>query len=194
MTIQEKIKMYKGKKAFIDNISKAFEARPAGSTVESVEYEVYRKGIVEPFFFVEFLVVKFFGGGKSVRVVSGNSNTANFRVLGTMVEGGYSDEIRDYESLADRGFELVQFSDNEILDKRLSKPMTHISDVRGCFHYCRNAYDVERVIKMIPAVFGYFEADFDDSDEDDTFVIYNSYEENGEEQSETAEYEFYTED
>lgn len=195
MTVEEKIKMYKGKKAFIDNISKAFEAKPSSSTVTSVEYEVYRKDMEDGrVFFEEYLIVNFFGGGKSVRVANGNSNTANFRVLGTLIEGGYYDEVRTYETLDDAGYTLVQLSANMKLDKLLSKPMTHISDVRACFNCCRDCNDVERVIKMIPSVFGYFEADYSDSDEDGTFVIYNTYEENGDEQSETAEYEFWEED
>ena len=45
MTIAEKIEMYKGKKAFIKNVSKAFEATPRISSVTSIDYEVYRKEI-----------------------------------------------------------------------------------------------------------------------------------------------------
>lgn len=112
MTKAEKIKMYRGKKAFIDNISKAFEIRPSGSTVASVEYEVYSKVISEEVtHFTEYLIVNFFGGGKSVRVANGNSNTANFRVLGTLVEGGYYDEIPYYNALVKSGYELVNLEE-----------------------------------------------------------------------------------
>lgn len=195
MTIEEKIEMYKGKKAFIDNISRAFEARPSGSTVDSVEYEVYRKDMEDDrAFFEEFLIVNFFGGSKSVRVANGNSNTANFRALGTLIDGGYYDEICNYESLADRGFTKVNLDEFK-LNQLLAKPMTHISDVRDCFNYCRNLEDVEKVIEMIPSAFGYFEADFKDSEEDGTFVVFNEWwtEDGSDSEYEYTEYEFYTE-
>jgi hypothetical protein len=70
--------------------------------------------------------------------------------------------------------------------------MTHISDVRACFNYCKTGKDVKKVINSIPAVFGTFEVEFNDDGE--TFVITNSYEENGDMQCEEAEYEFYTEE
>lgn len=176
MTIAEKIKMYKEKKAFIDNISKAFEAKPSGSTVASIDYEVYRMDMEDGrVFFEEYLIVNFFGGGKSVRVANGNSNIANFRALGALVEGGYYDEIRRYETLEDVGFKLVQLSNKDKLNKLLAKPMTHISDVRACFSYCQNRDDVERVISMIPKALGSFELDFINYDTDeDTFTIIHS--------------------
>ncbi len=198
MTYEEKIVMFKGKKAFIENVSKAFEATPRVSSVTSIEYEVYHRKVTvreETYdHFAEYVIVNFFGGGKSVKLVTGNSCTANFRILGPMLDGGYYDEIREYETLEDRGFSLIKFSENPKLDKLLSEPMTHISDVRKCFNYCRNSADVEKVIEMIPTVFGTFEADFRDSDEDDTFVIINEWWTDDEPQSETAEYEFYVEE
>lgn len=197
MTVAEKIEMYKGKKAFIQNISKAFEATPRVSAVTSIEYEVYHRKVTingeERDHFVEYVIVNFFGGGKSAKFVSGNSCTANFRALGSMLDGGYYDENRDYETLADRGFTMVDLGTTESkLDTLLRKPMTHISDVRACFNYCTNGKDVVRVIKSIPAMFGTFTVDFNDDGE--TFVITNDYEENGDPQCEEAEYEFYTEE
>lgn len=44
----------------------------------------------------------------------------------------------------------------------LNQPMKHISDVHRCFEYCASEEDVEKVIKMIPSVFGTFEAEFDE--------------------------------
>lgn len=191
MTITEKIRMYQEKKAFIDNISKAFEAKPWGSDVKYIDYEVFRKDIDEErAFFVEFLVVVFAEGYKVVRVATGNSNLANFQVLGTLLNGAYQEEIRDYETMADRGFTKVPLSQNTMLDKMLAQPMSHISNVRTCFNYCRNAEEVERVIKMIPSVFGTFSVEYPE-DEEDIFVVTNDYEEDGDPQSEVAEYEFY---
>ena len=195
MTYEEKIQMYKGKKVFIDNISKAFEATPRVSSVTSIEYEVYHRTVVVQDIprdhFVEYLIIQFFGGGKSAMLVTGNSCTANFRILGPRLDGGYYDENREYETLADKGFTKVNLDESK-LDQLLAKPMTHISDVRACFNYCRNSEDVEKVIDMIPTVFGSFEVDFKDSDEEGTFVITNEWWTDDGPESETAEYEFYT--
>ena len=195
MTLEEKIIMYKNKKAFINNVSKAFEAKPHVCSVESVDFEVYTRKVTvnneERDHFVEYLVVHFIGGGKSVRFVSGNSCTANFRILGTMIDGGYYDENMEYDSLSERGFTKVNL-DGSKLDELLSKPMTHISDVRKCFNYCKDKNDIEKVIKMIPNCFGSFEVEYDEDEE--TFTIINYYEENGVDECEEAEYEFYMED
>ena len=111
MTISEKIEMYKGKQAFINYLSKAFESRPAGSSVAKVEYEVYEKEIDESTtYFAEFLVVTFDGGAKSVRNVNGNSNMTNLVELGKLVNGGYYDEVEYYRSLTNNGFSLVVFN------------------------------------------------------------------------------------
>lgn len=108
MTITEKIEMYKGKKAFIKNVSKAFEVTPRISSVTSIDYEVYKKEIDKDItYFAEYIIVNFFGGGKSVRLVNGNSCTANFREIGKLLDGGYYEENRQYESLEDNGFASV---------------------------------------------------------------------------------------
>jgi hypothetical protein len=143
--------------------------------------------------YVEYVVVNFIGGGKCVRFVSGNSNTANFRVIGGLLEGGYYDEVPDYNSLKERGFTYVILTPaTDHLSELLSKPMTHISDVRACFNYCKDGNDIEKVIKMIPSAFGTFDVEYNEDDE--TFLIINEYEENGDWQTEEDEYEFYTED
>ena len=107
MTINEKIKMFKSKKAFINDINKAFENRTSKTGVVKVDYEVYRKGETEDALFIEYLVVTFAGGAKSVRLANGNSSLANFTELGKLVMGGYYTEVRDYENLFDNGFELI---------------------------------------------------------------------------------------
>lgn len=114
MTTAEKTMMYKEKRDFIKNISKAFEARPKGSSVESIDYEVYTKYHVELDIhqFAEYLVVNFVGGAKSVARVSSNSNMSNFKVLGTLVDGGYYDEIVDYDSLSGLGFTVVPLDED----------------------------------------------------------------------------------
>lgn len=196
MTIAEKLEMYANKKAFIDNVSKAFTKNLSKSSVTSLEYEVYHRKVTingeERDHYVEYVVVNFIGGGKCVRFVSGNSNTANFRVIGEMLDGGYYDEIPTYNGLKDKGFKYVILKPyTDRLGELLSKPMTHISDVRACFNYCKTGKDVVKVIDSIPAVFGSFNVKFNDDGE--TFLITNGYEENGDYLTEEAEYEFFVE-
>lgn len=197
MTIAEKLEMYANKKAFIDNVSKAFAKNLSKSSVTSLEYEVYHRKVTingeERDHYVEYVVVNFIGGGKCVRFVSGNSNTANFRVIGEMLDGGYYDEIPTYNGLKDKGFKYVILKPyTDRLGELLSKPMTHISDVRACFNYCKTGKDVVKVIDSIPAVFGSFNVKFNDDGE--TFLITNGYEENGDYLTEEAEYEFWVEE
>ena len=107
MTINEKIEMYRGKKAFITYLNKAFEARPDGSSVTKVEYEVYTKEFNGEPVFQEYLIVIFDGGAKSVRNINGNSNMTNLVELGKLVNGGYYDEVPGYEAMSECGFEYV---------------------------------------------------------------------------------------
>ena len=113
MTNAEKLAMFKEKRNFIKNISKAFEEGPKGSTVQSVDYEVYRKDTPEIIYFVEYVIVTFFGGGYSVKCVNGNSNTANFRAIGSMLDGGYYDEVFEYDELTSKGYEKVTFEETK---------------------------------------------------------------------------------
>lgn len=112
MTTAEKIKMYQGKKAFIKDISNAFEGKSVNSSVERIDYEVYHKEVIRDDItyqhYVEFVIVRFVGGSKSVKVVSGNSNTANFRAIGPILDGGYYDENPYYDSMIETGYEIVQ--------------------------------------------------------------------------------------
>ena len=192
MTFEEKMEMYKGKKSFITEVNKAFEGKSIGSVI-SVDYEVYHKEViyegVTRDHFAEFLIVNFVGGGKSVKVVSGNSNTANFRVLGTMLDGGQYEDKPYYMSLLETGYELVEFSADEItLEELLKKPMNYISDVRNCLEHCVTGKDVVRVIKMIPSCFGSFEVEFNENGE--SFTIINYYGENGVTECDEEEYDF----
>lgn len=112
MTVAEKIEMYKGKKAFIKDVSKVFEAGHKGSSVASVDYEVYIKDIElgdeNRTYFEEYVIVNYSGGSYAVKRVSGNSNTANFRAVGYLLDGGYYDENYTYDSLTTIGYELVE--------------------------------------------------------------------------------------
>lgn len=106
MTLEENIKMYKEKKAFIDAVNKAFQVRPKTHSVESIRYELYKTSGT---YFKEYIVVTFNGGAISVRTVSGNSDTANFREIGKLIDGGYYQEVEYYEALESvYGFEKVE--------------------------------------------------------------------------------------
>lgn len=191
MTIAEKIEMYKGKKEFIDCLSKVFEQHPKYHTVDKITYEVWSREVEGHTYFREWVIVHFKGGSTSPRQVSGNSNIANFRILGDMIDGGYYDEMSVYVEQPDHGFEFVVLQTGSKLDAQLLKPMTHISDVHQCFEYCTNIDDVAKVIDRIPSMFGTFTAYVDGMI--GSFRIINDYEENGNYQSDTIDYDFYEE-
>ena len=99
MTIEEKLKMYREKKQFVYNIAMAFVKSPKGHSIEDITYEVWHKEH-EQFGhdFVEWIIVHFDGGAISPIHVSGNSNTANFRAIGKIIDGGYYEDVMRYET------------------------------------------------------------------------------------------------
>lgn len=105
MTVEERIKMYKSKKAFIDNLSRALEL--SSTTVTKVSYEVYQKDFNGQTFYEEFIIVTYYGSSIAVKRVNGNSDSANLRSLAALVDGGYYDEVRYYEELTEYGFTKV---------------------------------------------------------------------------------------
>lgn len=107
MTIEEKIKMYLEKKAFIDAIDKVFQTKPAGSLIEKIKYEVYQKEINGDMKFKEWLILYFEGGAMLATQATGNSNIANLRAISTYLDGGYYEEVRMYNFLPDLGWELL---------------------------------------------------------------------------------------
>lgn len=107
MTTLEKLNMYKEKKNVIEAINKAFQIT-SDSGVGSISYELYKKDIPEhnTTSWVEFIVVTFVGEAKSVKVASGNSNNANFQVIGKLLNG-YYEELGYYNTVVEN-YELVQ--------------------------------------------------------------------------------------
>lgn len=108
MTVEERIKMYKSKKAFIDNLSRALEL--SSTAVQKVEYVVLTKynDLFKTDVYSEFIIVTYVGGAQSVRSVSGNSDAANLISLASLVEGSYYyQEVAYYESLLEEGFTEV---------------------------------------------------------------------------------------
>lgn len=109
MTIQEKKEMYQGKKQFIENVNEVFQIEPGCSSVVGVTYEVYFKDFGNDHHeFREWIIVHYVGGGKCPKIVSGNSNAANFRAIGSLLDGGYYDSVRMYEDQIENGFERVE--------------------------------------------------------------------------------------
>ena len=109
MTEAEKIVMYSEKKKFIENLNDMFQVEPRCPSVEGVTYEVYTKDYGEGRIDTrEWIIIHFTGGGKSVRIVSGNSNIANFKVIGGMLTGGYYSEVQTYQEQVNKGYEKVE--------------------------------------------------------------------------------------
>lgn len=97
MTIEEKLKMYREKKKFISDIDKVFTNNSRGHSVFEIAYEVWHKEH-EQFGheFVEWIIVQYHGGGKSYIKATANSNTANFRAIGEVLDHGNYSEIDTY--------------------------------------------------------------------------------------------------
>ena len=109
MTIAEKMEMYRCKKQFIENLNEVFQMEPKCGSVEGVTYEVHTKSYDEDRTdFREWIIVHYVGGGKSPRIASGNSNAANFRVIGSMVDGGYYEDVSMYKTQESFGYEKVE--------------------------------------------------------------------------------------
>jgi hypothetical protein len=74
-----------------------------------VTYEVYRKVFSDRLSETrEWIIVHYTGGGKAMKVVSGNSNAANFVVVGSMLQGGCYEQVRMYEEQLENGYERVE--------------------------------------------------------------------------------------
>lgn len=106
------LEMYKGKKKFIENLNEVFSIEPGCASVEGVSYEVYQKeltGIFEGITdYREWVVVHYTGGGKAMKIVSGNSNAANYVVIGSMLHGGCYEQVKLYEEQLENGYERLE--------------------------------------------------------------------------------------
>lgn len=110
MTVEERLKMYREKKHFIYDVSMAFIKNPKGHTVEDIFYEVLFKDDTAGTSFSEWLIVQYHGGAQAHCCISGNSNSANFRCIADMVEGGHYAETAYYQDLLDRGFRKLDLT------------------------------------------------------------------------------------
>lgn len=172
MTFEEKLEMFKEKRTFVKNISKAFERGVKGSTVDSVDYVVFKKDRPNgDCYYSEYVVVTFRGGAQSAKNVSGNSNTANLRAIASIVDGGYYEEMQTFNALMEEsnsgtGYILMNLNaeEEDTLGRVLRETnIKHISDIRKCFNYCKTPDDLDRVLEAIPGGFGPIMVDFDES-------------------------------
>ena len=112
MTVEEKLKMYREKKKFIADLNRALTSNPNGHSVNEICYEVWHKES-EQFGhdFVEWIIVRYDGGAKSVLHANGNSNTANFRAIGEVLDNGrYSDNYWYDDRQVDLGYKQVNLA------------------------------------------------------------------------------------
>ena len=109
MTRQERIELFSAKKRFVENVNEVFQIEPGVPNVAGVSYEVFMKDFGEDRVdFREWLIVHYVGGGKAPRIASGNSNSANFRVIGTMLNGGCYEDVRTYDQQLANGYTKVE--------------------------------------------------------------------------------------
>lgn len=108
MTNKELLDMYQEKKAFVQNINEVFQMEPRCPSVVGVTYEVFSKtGDSTGADIREWIVVHFADGGKSPKLVSGNSNIANFRTIGSLLNGGFYTEVKCYEEQVNNGYQQL---------------------------------------------------------------------------------------
>jgi hypothetical protein len=108
MTIEEKLKMYKEKERFVEAISGVFQTTKHNSTIEGISYEVYNKSFGGSLSETrEYIVVYYAGGAKAPRTVSGYNCTAIYRIIGDLLNGGYYEEVLEFDSLLEAGYERI---------------------------------------------------------------------------------------
>ena len=110
MTTEEKLKMYREKRQFIHGVSMAFIKVPRGHSVDGVVYEVFFREDECCTDVTEWITVQYDGGAEAHRVVTGNSNAANFEVVASMVHGGCYEQNFGYKQLATRGYKKMDLN------------------------------------------------------------------------------------
>lgn len=100
MTVEERLKMYREKRQFLYDVAMTFIKNPTGHTIDGVVYEVFFKETNFGPNFQEWLTLQYKGGAEAHRVISGNSNSANFVAVANMVEGGCYEYNNWYNQLS----------------------------------------------------------------------------------------------
>jgi hypothetical protein len=109
MSIEEKLKMYREKSGFIADIDKLFTHNSKGHSIRGISYEVWHKEH-EKFGheFVEWIIVTYSGGAKSYIKATANSNMANYRAIGEVLDHGNYSEVDTYrERQVELGYKKV---------------------------------------------------------------------------------------
>ena len=87
---------YQGKLAFIKNLNDVFANHSySGIPVIAVKLEFYDT----PFGLEEYVVVVYRGGAYAPCRANWNSNSANFRIVSNLINGGYYDEVDAYDKI-----------------------------------------------------------------------------------------------
>ena len=110
MTIEEKLRMYREKRQFAYEMSMTFVKVPGGHSVDSIIYEVFFREDECCTDIVEWITVQYKGGAEAHRVVTCNSNAANFQVVASMIEGGCYEHNFTYHQLAERGYKKLDLN------------------------------------------------------------------------------------
>lgn len=90
------------KENFVNRLSYAVSGRGNISNIANIRYEVYQSK-KNPEWYQEYVVVTFDSGAISPRTVNGDSHSAIYREIGKLVDGGYYDEVKDYNELRTSG-------------------------------------------------------------------------------------------
>lgn len=105
------LEMYLEKKQFIENLNEVFRIEPGCASVEGISYEVYQKELTGVFEGItdyrEWVIIHYTGGGKAPKITTGNSNAANFIVVGSMLHGGCYEQVSMYQEQEDLGYKRV---------------------------------------------------------------------------------------
>ena len=112
MPIEERLRMYREKKNFIFGLAKAFSQYPKSHSVQDITYEVWHKYHKQfGHQFTEWVIVHYDGGAKSYLRVTGNSNTANFRAIGEVLDHGYyEDKVWYKERQVELGYKKLDLT------------------------------------------------------------------------------------
>jgi hypothetical protein len=110
MTVEERLKMYREKRQFIYDVSMAFIKNPKGHTVDDIIYEVLFKVNDLGEHFSEWITIQYKGGAKAYRCVSYNSNSANFKNIADMIDGGYYGENEHYLALTSKDWKKLNLA------------------------------------------------------------------------------------
>lgn len=115
MAAEERLQMYREKRDFVADIARAFIENSKGHSIADISYEVWCKVTDAGQFFVEWILVHYKGGAKSYIKATANSNTANFRAIGNVLDHGDYDDMFTYcDQQVQLGYRKVNLSKSEL--------------------------------------------------------------------------------